>query len=62
MKKEKEEKKKMLELKHQKTIQQNVGHYIPNKIKDQSLEKKLKTLAIKGGFFFFLNQQFKHFI
>ena len=53
MKKEKEEKKKMLELKHQKTIQQNVGHYIPNKIKDQSLEKKLKTLAIKGGFFFF---------
>jgi len=58
MQKEKEEKKKLLELKQQKINKQNVGHYIPNKVKDRTLEKKLKTLATKGGLHFYFSNFF----
>jgi len=49
MQKEKEEKKKLLELKQQKINKQNVGHYIPNKV---------KTLATKGGLHFYFSNFF----
>ncbi len=53
MLKEKTEKKRLFQLKQMKFAKQNVGHCKPDKKKDRTLEKKLKTLAIKGGFFLF---------